>query len=625
MRAALLLLVVWCVSSANPIFYSSCSESSTRVCSYGTNVTDRLLSLKKGGSDILSTNNYDSTFFLCDEYNYDCGYAELISHFITVANGVQLNLTLSELSSNIIPGSTTLINKIKPYLSGAATNYQCVGSAFPLTLTAAESTTVLTGYLNRLASNLTTYYNANKASYATAWADLNINIKTAVIEMGKYWMNTDYYGGTFWSNFQYNSWAAMSTELKTNYVNNNCLECLRSAYLIDSVTIRCNKYQSVNFLVDQSGSIGASNFQYALKFVETYVGQTFDDLSIMSVHFYSTNYQTYIGYGNNRANMISMIQNKPYSGGGTYTGRAINASVATIASGNYPNGVPKLLVILTDGGSVDNVYYASEYARSQGITLFCVGIGSGINVAQLKQIAGTDSNILYITAYNTLEKLAYLIENYFCKQIRDVNLYDSIIGNVVRVPTSPNYYRVQRSSDTSIYYQLRLTYANDPATTGEEVRESHFDPFPDAFSEYAQTENYRTSILVREYYISPQSPEVIPQKKLITLTQTPTHAYVSVAGTAMNFNITLLPCNTSNCTVEREQAAIENAAIMGIDTNSSSNGSSGSTTGGSLYGGSSGGGPNVSVFVGIGTGLAIMGLCTAGIIGAAKKSREAPE
>lgn len=215
-------------------------------------------------------------------------------------------------------------------------------------------------------------------------------------------MNINFLGSNFWSNFQYNSWAAMSSELKTHYTDNNCLECLRSAYLIDSVTIRCNKYQSVNFLVDQSGSIGAANFQYALKFVETYVGQTYDDLSIMSIHFYSTTYQTYIGYGNNRANMITMIKNKPYPGGGTLTGKAINASVATIASGNYPNGVPKLLVILTDGVSYDDVFYASEYARSQGITLFCVGIGGGINVPQLKQIAGTDSNILYISAYNTL-------------------------------------------------------------------------------------------------------------------------------------------------------------------------------------------------------------------------------
>ena len=162
----------------------------------------------------------------------------------------------------------------------------------------------------------------------------------------------------------------------------------------------------------------------------------------MSIHFYDTTYEPYIGYGNNRATILSMIASKAYRSRGTITGGAINASVASIASGNYPNGVPKILVILTDGVSYDNVYYAAEYARSQGITLFCVGIGGGINNAQLLQIAGTQSNVVYITNYGTLDKLASLIENYFCKQIVDVHLYDNIIGNRVRATTSPNYYRV---------------------------------------------------------------------------------------------------------------------------------------------------------------------------------------
>lgn len=126
---------------------------------------------------------------------------------------------------------------------------------------------MLTGYLNRLVANLSAVYAATKAAYAKDWADININIKTAVLETAKYYMNTDFTSSTFWTNFQYNNWALMSSELKDTYQNAKCLECLRSAYLIDSVTVRCNKYQSVNFLVDQSGSIGAANFQYALRFL----------------------------------------------------------------------------------------------------------------------------------------------------------------------------------------------------------------------------------------------------------------------------------------------------------------------------------------------------------------------
>jgi hypothetical protein len=75
----------------------------------------------------------------------------------------------------------------------------------------------------------------------------------------------------------------------------------------------------------------------------------------MSIHFYDSTYDPYIAYGNNRATMLNMIQSKSYRAGSTNTGLAINASVQTIKNANYPNGVPKILVILTDGVSYDSV------------------------------------------------------------------------------------------------------------------------------------------------------------------------------------------------------------------------------------------------------------------------------
>jgi len=143
--------------------------------------------------------------------------------------------------------------------------------------------------------------------------------------------------------------------------------------------------------------------------------------------------------------MLSMIAAKPYRSLGTKTGLAINATVDKIRAKNFPKGVPKILIVMTDGNSFDDVKAASEYARSFDITLFCVGIGAKINNTQLLQIAGTASNIVLIDSYSSLDKLVYLIENYFCKQIVDVKLNEFIEGNVVRVPTSPSYFRVERS------------------------------------------------------------------------------------------------------------------------------------------------------------------------------------
>lgn len=98
-----------------------------------------------------------------------------------------------------------------------------------------------------------------------AWIDINVNIKTAICEVVKEDSLLLY--SVFWDDLRYNNFTEMSDYLKEKFRTTNKLYYLRSAYLIDSVTQRCNKLQSVNFLVDQSGSVGIDSFNLALKFL----------------------------------------------------------------------------------------------------------------------------------------------------------------------------------------------------------------------------------------------------------------------------------------------------------------------------------------------------------------------
>ena len=61
----------------------------------------------------------------------------------------------------------------------------------------------------------------------------------------------------------------------------------------------------------------------------------------------------------------------------------MNETTARIVAGNFDSGMPKIMVVLTDGNSFDDVAQASAYANSLGITLISVGIGSNVNVTQL--------------------------------------------------------------------------------------------------------------------------------------------------------------------------------------------------------------------------------------------------
>lgn len=171
----------------------------------------------------------------------------------------------------------------------------------------------------------------------------------------------------------------MSNYLKEQYKKTDKLHYLRSAYLIDSVTQRCNKYQSVTFLVDESGSIGSANFQLARDFLTRYINSTMDDPKLTSIHFYDTTFNPHLDFGLTKDQLLNGITSKPYRGGGTNTGAAMNQTIAKIIAANFTKGVNKIMVVMTDGKAQDNVLAAANYARSQNITLIAVGIGAAIN------------------------------------------------------------------------------------------------------------------------------------------------------------------------------------------------------------------------------------------------------
>ena len=121
-----------------------------------------------------------------------------------------------------------------------------------------------------------------------------------------------------------------------------------------------------------------------------------------------------------------MLKAKTYPGGGTLTGSAINKTIAFIKGSNLATGLPRVLIILTDGGSYDDVILASNYARDNGISIIAVGIGVNVNQVQLLQIAQSSSNMILISNYSQLQILVNYISNYMCKQTVTININQTL-------------------------------------------------------------------------------------------------------------------------------------------------------------------------------------------------------
>jgi uncharacterized SAM-binding protein YcdF (DUF218 family) len=115
-------------------------------------------------------------------------------------------------------------------------------------------------------------------------------------------------------------------------------------------------------------------------------------------------------------------------------GQSLNSTINNIVAANLPAGVNKIIVALVGTTSLDDVYYAAEYARAMGITIIVIAVGSSYSLTQVQELAFTTSNLLFVPNFASLDTFAPTFQNYLNKQYVDVVAGSSLPGCVVRVP-----------------------------------------------------------------------------------------------------------------------------------------------------------------------------------------------
>ena len=173
----------------------------------------------------------------------------------------------------------------------------------------------------------------------------------------------------------------------------------------------------VIFVIDASGSVGASNFVEMKKFVSTLVmsmqvGSNSVRVGVMtfsttpSVIFHLDQY-----YDPNV--IVTKIKEANFTNSGTYTGIAMK-KVRTSMLPRTRNNVRKLVMLLADGDSSDRVllYNETESMKADGVEFVCIGIKIH-NDDELKTISSNpDSSYFFkVTSFTLLDDLAGNIVN----------------------------------------------------------------------------------------------------------------------------------------------------------------------------------------------------------------------
>uniref|UniRef100_A0A8C3YQQ3 VWFA domain-containing protein n=1 Tax=Catagonus wagneri TaxID=51154 RepID=A0A8C3YQQ3_9CETA len=162
------------------------------------------------------------------------------------------------------------------------------------------------------------------------------------------------------------------------------------------------------FLVDSSTSIGPQNFQKVKNFLHSVVLGLDISSDQVRVGLAQYNDDIYPAFRLNqyplKSVVLEQIRNLPYRTGGTNTGSAlefIRTSYLTEAAGSRAkDGVPQIVILVTDGESNDEVQEAADKLKEDGAVVYVVGV----NVQDVQE--------LQTIASEPLEKFLFNTENF---------------------------------------------------------------------------------------------------------------------------------------------------------------------------------------------------------------------
>uniref|UniRef100_A0A671W0B6 Collagen type XIV alpha 1 chain n=1 Tax=Sparus aurata TaxID=8175 RepID=A0A671W0B6_SPAAU len=179
----------------------------------------------------------------------------------------------------------------------------------------------------------------------------------------------------------------------------------------------------LTFLVDGSWSIGDDNFMKITRFLYSTVGSLDligPDGTQVAIAQFSDDARTEFqlsSHGNKEA-LLEAIQNIRYKGGNTKTGRAIKhvkESIFTQEAGAR-RGIPKVLVVLTDGRSQDDVNKVSKEMQMEGYIIFAIGFADA-DYGELVNIASkpSDRHVFFVDDLDAVKKIEEQLITFVCE------------------------------------------------------------------------------------------------------------------------------------------------------------------------------------------------------------------
>ncbi|KAK2503373.1 hypothetical protein MC885_021373 [Smutsia gigantea] len=177
------------------------------------------------------------------------------------------------------------------------------------------------------------------------------------------------------------------------------------------------------FMVDGSWSIGDENFNKIINFLYSTVGALnkigADGTQVAMVQFTDDPRTEFkLNAYKTKETLLDAIKHISYKGGNTKTGKAIKHvqdSLFTAESGNR-RGIPKVIVVITDGRSQDDVNKISREMQSNGYSIFAVGVADA-DYSELVSIGSKPSarHVFFVDDFDAFKKIEDELITFVCE------------------------------------------------------------------------------------------------------------------------------------------------------------------------------------------------------------------
>ena len=114
----------------------------------------------------------------------------------------------------------------------------------------------------------------------------------------------------------------------------------------------------------------------------------------------------------NRRSLLRAIGRIRYTGGGTKTGYALSYTYQRVL--RFSRRKTKVLVVMTDGRSYDNVKRPAKILRRRGIRILSFGVGKRYSMKQLLQMSSSRRDV-FTADFRNLGSVVRLIKRKACK------------------------------------------------------------------------------------------------------------------------------------------------------------------------------------------------------------------